>query len=244
MDQVAAFFIGLISATVGAISAGGGLISIPAMIFLGLSPISAIATTRLNLFSGGLSATVRYTKANVIPWRQAIGFAIVAIPAGVIGPKLLLHLDPNLVEKLIAILMLIMLPVMWSEKEIGTIQHQRSQRRRSVGLLAVFLVLLYAVGFGAGGGILMIYTCVYFFGMTVTESNATGFVSVLIAVLISLILYAHHGVISWHLGVPSLLGALVGGYIGANFALQKGVAWVKVFLSLIIVGSAIKLLFF
>ena len=88
MDQIAAFFIGLASATIGAIAAGGGLISIPGMIFLGLSPASAIATTRLNVLGGGLLAVYRYRKAGAVLWKHTIYFLIIAIIAGVAGPKM------------------------------------------------------------------------------------------------------------------------------------------------------------
>lgn len=53
MEAVGAFLIGLASGMVGAISTGGGLIYVPALIILGISPVSAIATTRLSALSGG-----------------------------------------------------------------------------------------------------------------------------------------------------------------------------------------------
>jgi uncharacterized protein len=79
MDQIMAFLIGLIAATLGAIATGGGLISVPGMIFLGLSPASAIATTRLNLLGGGITAVYRYSKAGAIQKKHLGYFLFVSL---------------------------------------------------------------------------------------------------------------------------------------------------------------------
>lgn len=63
MHTIIVFIIGGLAGFVGSISAGGGLISIPGLIFLGADPITAIATTRLNVISGGMTGS--YTGAHV-----------------------------------------------------------------------------------------------------------------------------------------------------------------------------------
>ena len=244
MDWIAAFFIGFLAAFVGAIASGGGLIAIPGLIFLGASPISAIATSRLNLMSGGISAVYRYRKDGAVIWKYIPHFFILAIVAGIIGPKLLLGIDENTVQRLVGVMLLLILPVLWIKKDAGTIRVVRSHRRALAGYPVVALILLYLTVFGGGAGIFIIYAFVYFFGMTVTEALATGYVIALVATLVSLIAYSHGGAVNWSLGIPLMVGGLIGGYLGAHTALKKGAKSVKTLLTVVILISGIKLSFF
>lgn len=243
MDFLAAFLIGFLAAFVGAIASGGGLITIPGLIFLGASPITAIATSRLNFLAGGITATYRYAKDGAVLWRYVIWFFFLAILAGIIGPKLLLGIDENTVQKLVGGLLLVMLPILWLKKDSGIIRAKRSNRRLLLGLPIMAVILLYSTVFG-GGGIFMIYAFVYFFGLTVTEANATSFPVALIANFVAMLTYLHEGTIDWSLALPLAGGGIIGGYIGAHTALKKGTRWVKLLLTIVILASGIKLLFF
>jgi uncharacterized membrane protein YfcA len=46
------------------------------------------------------------------------------------------------------------------------------------------------------------------------------------------------------MGISSMSGAAFGGYIGANIALEKGVAWVKLFLTVVVLVTGINFIFF
>ena len=239
-----ALLIGLVAGMVGAISTGGGLISVPAVIFLGLSPVSAIATTRLSAISGGLTSLFKYHKGKVIVWKYMLYFMVISLVAGVIGPKLLLEINEDILEKTIGVLMLTMLPLLLFKKNFGTINKPKQRKHKILGLLALFLVMIYGTMFGAGGGIFLIYTLMYFFGLTVTEANATGTAMWLVGTVVALVAYIANGVVDFSIGIPLLIGASAGGYIGAHLALKKGVAWVKGILIVVIVVSSVKLIFF
>ncbi len=244
MEVIGAFLIGLASGLVGAISTGGGLISIPGLIFLGQSPISAIATTRLSAISGGAAALFKYHKGKAIIWKYLPIFMVISLVAGIIGPKLLVQIDKNIVERLIGISMLIMLPLLVYKKDFGVAKKVRHKKHQLPGLVLLFIVMIYGTMFGAGGGIFLISVLVYFFGLTVTEANATGTAMWLVGTFTALVAYISHGEVVFSVGIPLLLGALIGGYVGAHIALQKGTVWVKWFLVSVVAISSIKLIFF
>lgn len=244
MEMLGAFLIGLTAGTVGAISTGGGLISIPGAIFLGLSPVSAIATTRLSAISGGLAALFKYNKGKAILWQYLPYFMVISFVAGIIGPKLLLQINEELLERIIGILLLSLLPLLVLKKDFGTISKIKRRKQKILGLMMLFLVMIYGTMFGAGGGIFLIYTLMYFFGMTVTESNATGTAMWLVGTVVALVAYIINGAVDFSIGIPMLLGATAGGYIGAQMALKNGVVWVKGILTVVIVVSSVKLIFF
>jgi uncharacterized membrane protein YfcA len=244
MNILAAFLIGLASGTLGAISAGGGLITIPGLIFLGLSPVSAIATTRLSAVSLALGSLYRYHKAKAVIWWYMPIFFVAAALAGVIGSKLLLLVGQADIRPATGVLLLVMLPILFLRKDFGTLSRAKSRNSKVLGLFGLFLAMIYIAMFGPGGGIFLIYIFVYFFGMTVTSANANGVVVGGFTALVALVTYVSSGAVNWQLGIPLLLGAAIGGHVGAQMALKKGTGWVKLILAVVIIVSGLKLIFY
>ncbi len=80
--------------------------------------------------------------------------------------------------------------------------------------------------------------------MNVTESNATGTAIWLVGTVVALIAYIINGAVVFSIGIPLLIGATIGGYIGAHLALKNGVVWVRSVLVIVIIVSGTKLIFF
>jgi uncharacterized protein len=244
MDMLGAFLIGLASGILGAISAGGGLITIPGLIFLGLSPVSAIATTRLSVVSLAVGSLYRNNKAKAIRWRYVPYYFVAAVAAGVAGPNLLLMIGQADIKRVTGALLLVMLPILFLKKDFGLTKQVKSRNSKLLGLIGLFLVAVYIAMFGPGGGIFLIYIFVYFFGMRVTEANANGVIVGGLTALVALVTYTSNGAVNWTLGIPLLVGAAIGGHMGARIALKKGQGWVKLVLAVVIIASGLKLIFF
>lgn len=244
MNYVWVLLIGLASGAVGAISTGGGLISLPGLIFLGLSPVSAIATTRLGALSSGLASTYRYSKGKKILWRYVPYFMIVAIVAGFIGPRLLFQINEELLEPGIGVVMLLLLPTILHDKKFGLTIRRKSRNKKIAGLAALFVIMIYGTMIGAGGGIFLIYAIMYFFGTNVTQATATGTIMWLAGTIVATITYFHQGVIAFDYGIPLMIGSAIGGSLGAELALEKGVHWVRGILIIVILFASIKLILF
>lgn len=242
MEIALATLLGLASGFISALSTGGGLVSLPGLLFLGLSPISAIATSRFGVVSAAISSSYRYYKGKAISWQFMPYFLVMAVAAGIIGPHIVLHLNQKLVEKGIGVLLLALLPLLFLQKDIGVKEIQYTRKRRTIGAGLILLVLFYTTMFGPGAGVLFTYVLVYMFGMKVVEANATCSVIALVASAIALVSYIEIGSVAFRLGIPLAAGSLVGGYLGARTALSKGSAWVKWLLAVVILASSAKLL--
>ncbi len=89
---------------------------------------------------------------------------------------------------------------------------------------------------------LTISIVIYFFGLSIIKANATELFPYSVLSLTSVIIFSLNGLIDYNIGIPLLLGMLIGGYWGAHIAIKKGDHWVKVIFSIVIVISAIKIL--
>jgi uncharacterized membrane protein YfcA len=81
-------------------------------------------------------------------------------------------------------------------------------------------------------------------GLTFIEANALDKLIWLINPVISVIIFALKGIIYYQIGIVLLLGMVIGGYLGAHTAIKKGNKFVKLAFSVVVIASAIKLLFF
>ena len=239
-----AFLIGFLGSFIGSIATGANLINIPGLIFIGVSPITAIATTRLSAITGGGATIYRYHKGKAVLWRYIPYFLAVAIAGGIIGPQLLLHINQNVVKPIVGVLLITTLPLIFVNKKFGTTRIKTNTKRKVIGMAVVLVVMTYATMLTLGGGAFLAYSLVYFFGMTVIEANATGTVIWSLSAITALVAYISRGAVDFSLGIPLMIGASGGGYLGAHTALKKGTAWVKWLLAVVVVASAIKLIFF
>lgn len=225
-------------------SGGGGLISIPFLIFFGLPPQVAIATDRLGTIGQESAALFKFWQAKKILWEYVPILSIMGLVGAVIGANILLNIDSRYLQKIIGILLLAVLPLIIFNKEIAIKRNFTTRLKKGLGFVLYFFVMVYNGIFGAGAGPLSTYNFLYFFGFTIVEANATNTIPWLILGLSSLIIFMLNGIVDYKNGVALLIGMTTGGYIGAHVALKKGDAWVKRLFLIVVIISSIKLLFF
>lgn len=238
------FLIGVLASFIGAISGGGGLISIPFLIFLGLPPTTAVATNKFGAVGLSIGSIYKFWKDKKIEWKFALMFVPLAVLGGVIGAKLLLEVNEEFLSLFIGVLILVLLGVMFFKKEVGLKKREMSKAHKGVGIFIYFLLMILGGFFGGGIGVLIIYTLTYFMGFTMVEANATDMVPWFVLSLSALIIFMVSGIVDYTIGITLFFGMILGGYIGARTAIKKGNIWVKYFFACVVIASSIKLLFF
>jgi uncharacterized membrane protein YfcA len=220
----------------------GGLISIPFLIFLGLPPHISIATHRVGAVGLQLGALARFMKSKEIAWKYVVWLSVLSFVAAQVGPRLLLQTDEALLKKIIVVIMLLMLPTLFFNSDIGLKDKNVSGIRKAFGSGVIFLTFVWQSFFGGGAATMIIYVMMFFFGMTMNRANATTKIPGFLLGLVSLCVFTTHEIVNWVYGIDLFFGMVVGGYLGAHTALKKGNAWVKVLFAIIVVLSAVKLL--
>lgn len=101
---LAGLFAGIVS---GFFGAGGGMILVPFLtLILKKEEVEARATTILCIFFMVLTSSIFYFKQDSIDWLIAIKASIGGIIGGVIGSKLLIKLDKNILQIIFIIFLL------------------------------------------------------------------------------------------------------------------------------------------
>ncbi|MCD6523142.1 MAG: sulfite exporter TauE/SafE family protein [Candidatus Diapherotrites archaeon] len=237
-------FIGMTAGFFDSVLGAGGLISIPALMFLGFPPQVAIATDRFGTIGQTSTALFKFHKAKKIIWEYVAILSIISLIGSLIGANILLNIDSNLLQRAVGFFLLALLPFAFLKQNIGIKRNKTTKSKSVLGLFIYFLIMIFGGFFGQGTGPLIFYTLTYFLGFTMIEVLATNIIPWFVLSLASLVIFAMNGIINYAVGIILLVGMAIGGYIGAHVALKKGDLWVKRLFALFVIASGVKMLFF
>ncbi len=243
MQEIIIFIVGLMAGFLGATVGGGGMVAIPALLFLGFSPQSAVAINKVGDIGAFISAVSEYWKSKKIDWNMAVPLAIITIISSTIGAQIMVRLESGFLELFIGVMILIFLPFFFFSESLGLKSTHPSKTKKTIGLIIYALLGVEGAIVGAGGGTVILLVMMYFFGYEIIRGYATNTPAELFNAFIPAVVYSFHGFIPLVPAVIIFLGMLSGGFIGANTALGKGNRWVKNLFTLVIIASVIKILF-
>ena len=217
------FIIGTIMSVVSGIAGGGGgFITTPLMVFLGLSPAQAVITGKLGgvMMSLGSLTGLKGGEGNLSK-RKVMPVMLLALIVGTIAPYIVKSLDAQVYRITIGLLILLMIPVLL-KKEIGLRSYKPTTNNKIIGSILLCVSLLLQGVFSGGLGTLVNIVLMGFLGMTAIEANITKRWSQLILNLTMIIGVLTSGLIVWKVAIVGLISAFIGGYLGGRIAIKKG----------------------
>ena len=242
MEYLLTGFIGAISGFVGALVGSGGLIAIPFLIFLGLPPQVAIATTRFGSAGLAVGSTIPFLKSNKIRWAYVAKFIPIAAVGALIGTQFLTNLSGDNIQIILGVVMLMLLPMVLFGGQLGTTSGTPSPSRNAAGYMAYVEYALYAGFIGAGAGTVVMFISLFFFRFDFLEVHATNKFPWMASIAVSLVVFGLNGLIWVSYGLPLLGGMFIGSYLGGRLAIYKGNRWLKNIFAIAVIIAAVRLL--
>lgn len=213
---------------VDAVAGGGGLISLPAYMIAGLSPIDAIGTNKFSASCGTMVATMRYSRCGFIHWRELVPAIISALVGSWIGARLALMVENDIFK----IFMLVILPItaffVLNKKTLGKYRAPYTGRRTNaiIAILALFMGV-YDGFYGPGTGTFLMLLLICVARVSMEEAVGSTKVINLSTNLASLSVYLVHGKVLFPLALVAAVFGIAGNYIGARYFTRKGTGFVK-----------------
>lgn len=245
------FVAAIVGGTLNAVAGGGSFFTFPALIFTGVAPITANATSTVAIWPGSLASIGAYRR-EVMKQPRTILFALVgtSLVGGGLGAILLLHTSQAFFVTLVPYLLLLATLLFTFSPYITARLRQHSNtsgERRSWGNLlgvciAQFIISIYGGYFGGGIGILMLATLAMMGMENIHEMNAIKTVLASCINGVAVIIFIINGAILWPQALVMIVGAIMGGYGGAALARKIEQKWIRLFV--IVVGSVLTLYFF
>lgn len=236
--------VGIVAGSFGTLVGGGGLITIPTLILLGLPPHTAIGTNRLGIMGMAIAGWYKFSKKGMINYQIGLTIGIPALLGPIVGANLVLKINEPILKQVIAIITILILVFIIAKPKMGIqkVKHTIRKHEYVLGVVVSFFIFIYSGFYGAGTGALLTYVLILLFGQTFLESAATRKIAQLISTVMAAVIFAISGVINYPLGAALFTGSFIGSYIGAHFSDRIGNVWVKRLFFVIVLIMAIKLM--
>ncbi|WP_372999918.1 sulfite exporter TauE/SafE family protein [Lutispora sp.] len=236
---------GFMAAFVDSIAGGGGIISIPAVMAIGIPPHLALGTNKLGAFFGSFSSTVTYSKSKKIYFpliKYMIPFTLIG---AVLGVETVLSINEKALEIIILVLTLIIAIYTICKKDLGASNDFQGLTKKNI---ALGCILAFAIGFydgmfgpGSGSFLIFIFISIYKFDYPISAGN--GRILNFTSCAASLITFGLNGSVDFLLGIPFVISMILGGLTGAKFAIKKGAKVIKPIFVAIALALIIKMLY-
>jgi uncharacterized membrane protein YfcA len=236
---IAAAFLG---GALNSLAGGGTLVTFPALLFAGLNPIDANASSVVALFSGTFAGAWAYRR-NIIAVAEfsVLGLFVLSLVGGLIGALLLLWTPPTLFAALVPWLILFA-TVVFAVGNFAPVEAiQRIQLGPRSALVALFIIAIYGGYFGGGIGFLILaaFTLVGMRDINAMNGLKMGLVGVMTVTAIVAFIVAD--VVRWPETLPMLASSALGSYMAAHWAQRLDQRLIKGFV--VVLGAGLTVYF-
>ncbi|MFD1710282.1 sulfite exporter TauE/SafE family protein [Ottowia sp. GY511] len=236
----AAFGAGVLNAIAG----GGTFLTFPALVYTGVPPIAANATSALAVSPGYLGSTLGFRpELAAQPRSLLVREMLICAVGGVAGALLLLVTPAKVFEGVVPWLLLFATALFALGPSIarwaGSADGGASPLWRNVGLA---VVAVYGGYFNGGLGILLMALYLLVGVTQLNTVNALKNLNSFVLSVLSVVAFAIGGAIVWKQALLMAVFATFGGFAGARLAKRLPVAWVRAIV--IVTGLAMSVLFF
>jgi uncharacterized membrane protein YfcA len=236
--------VGLVAGFVDAIAGGGGLIAIPALISIGVPPVIAFGTNKVQSIIGTGMAACTYWRQGLVDLRSLLPGIVVAFGAGFLGAFVVKRIDVSVLNYAVPVaLIVIALYFMFAPRLSDADRHARLDFALFVPVMG-FVVGFYDGLFGPGTGSFMTMGFVTLFGLGLTRAAGhTKFLN-LASNIGGLAMFIPSGDVIWSAAAAMAVGQLAGGYLGAMTGIRFGARLIRPLVVIVSVALALRLLFF
>lgn len=227
---------------IDSIAGGGGLLAMPVLLWIGLPPLTALGTNKLQGTVGTLTASLNYLKSGLLRPRQITSAVTAAFLGSALGTWSVQQVDSQLLAMLIpTMLMLSAVYFLVSPR----VTDEDAQPRLSMPVFAgsiAFAIGFYDGFFGPGTGSFFVIALVMLLGYGLTRATAATKLLNFSSNLASLLFFAYAGSVDWRIGLLMAGGQLVGSYAGSHLGIRHGARLIKPLLVSVSVILSVKLL--
>ena len=247
--------LGVIAGTLNVLAGGGSLLTLPAMVFLGLDGAVANGTNRVAILAQNVTAVGGFRSLGFSDMKLSLSLALAALPGSICGALLGTMVRGELFNRVLGAVLigvLLLMTVQGLQKarkgsandgEItGTKSAAPTRGRLILGHLAMLGVGFYGGFIQAGVGFLLMAALNRVLGLDLVRVNMHKVFIVGVFTLAALIIFAARGQVLWIPGLALAVGNSIGGWVGSQLSVLKGENWIRATLYVVLFFMAIKLL--
>jgi uncharacterized membrane protein YfcA len=235
---------GFAAGFINILAGSGSLITLPLLIFLGLPATVANGTNRVAILMQNVVGVSSFQRQGVLDVRAGLLLAAPAVVGSILGAQIAVNLNEEVMRTVIGALMVVMMVVIlirpnrWLEGR-GEVENHRLTWSQA---LIFFAIGVYGGFIQAGVGIFLLAGLVLSVGYDLVRGNAVKVLIVLCLTAAALVVFVINGQVAWAIGLILGIGNMLGAWVAARLAVERGDAFVRWVLIAVVAVSGAKLL--
>jgi uncharacterized membrane protein YfcA len=217
---------------IDAVSGGGGLLQLPALL-LALpdeDPARALGTNKLSSIMGTSASALTYVRRTTLDLRTAAPMALAAFAGSALGATLASSLPAAAFRPVILVLLVVAWTWTLLRPSMGREEQLRwggGRRHRIAAVVGGAVIGCYDGLLGPGTGAFLIVLLVSGLGYSFLRASATAKIVNVGTNVAALIVFGITGSVIWLLGLVMGTANLAGGILGARMAISRGSGFVR-----------------
>jgi uncharacterized membrane protein YfcA len=233
--------LGFVAGVVGSIiGLGGGIIVVPVMTFLGISPVVSSSSSLFAAFSNSVASTVSYAKQKRIDYKIGLKLGLMSIPGTILGALISAEVTPNIFKILFGIVLIASCSYLFIKRHLEPKSSISKQMFAASAVISFFAGILSSF-FGIGGGIIFVPLMIIGLGLLVKNATATSQLILLFSSASGMITHSFLGHSDFNYALLLSVGAFGGGLVGARMSLELKENSIRFLICAVIVAAAVKL---
>jgi uncharacterized membrane protein YfcA len=236
------FIIGISAGFINVNAGGGSTITLPALIFMGLSGSVANGTNRIGILIQNISAVSSFKRRDYSDFKRSLIMALFTLPGAIGGAFLSVQLTDDWFRRILAmIIILVVLSMILIRPKKEPVESARSRSRWLI-YPAMLGIGFYGGFIQAGVGFLFMASLFHILKLSLARVNMHKVFIVGLYTIPALLIFILTGNVNWGYGALLASGMALGGWWGAHVSIRGGEKAIKGILMVALIIMALKLL--
>jgi uncharacterized membrane protein YfcA len=235
------FGAGFIAGIMNVMAAGGSLITLPILLFLGLPAPLANGTNRVGLIMQNIAAVEGFRRKQIWDPKVGVTLALVTLPGAIVGALVAIRV-PDEVFRAILAGVLIVAVIAMLRPPARTSGSPPSTTKRRWAYAALFGVGFYGGFIQAGVGLLLIAVLYQLLGFTLVWVNMYKVLIVGVYMIPTIAVFHFTGNVDWGMGIVLGLGTAAGALVSTHISVKGGERVIRAFIAVALVLMSLRLL--
>lgn len=243
------FFVGCLAGYTNVMAGGGSLLTVPAMLFMGIPDTVANGTNRIAILAQTLASMWVFFRKGLSELRLSLSLALFTLPGALVGAWYGTQLRGVWFNRVLAVVMLAVMVLM----------HLKPAARAAAAAGAVpattprryWLTHLLMIGVGFYGGLIQVGIGFIIMpilhrvmGLDLLRVNLHKVFLILPFTALSLAIFIAKVGVVWAAGLALAAGNAVGGWLATHMMIKRGDKIIYIVFNIALIGMIVKLLFF
>jgi len=228
---------------VDSIAGGGGLITLPALLAVGIPPHMALGTNKLQSSFGSFTASIRYTRSGLVVKDQLIRGVLFTLIGAATGTILIQIIPAEFLRKIIPFILLGVFFYTLFSPDLGHMDRTARIKAPLFYTIAGLTLGFYDGFFGPGTGSLWTIAMVGIVGYNLKTATANTKIMNFTSNIVALTVFILGGNVLFLPGIIMAGGQICGAWLGSHMVINKGTRFIRIFFLTVVAATIIKLFY-